>query len=79
MGSLGSRPSPFRARFHYVHAANIRSLCACGKHSLANVCRMHIMKTRTERGRPGTETSSECLPHAHNENAHGTGKAWNRG
>ena len=41
--SLGSRPSPFRVRFHYAHAAIIQS------------------------------------QHVHNENAHGTGKAWNRG
>ena len=49
MGSLGSRPSLFRACFHYAHAENIRSKLT------ANVCRMHIMKTRTERGRPGIE------------------------
>ena len=51
LGSLGSRPSPFRARFHYAHAVNIRSKLVLA----SNVYRMRIMKTRTERGRPGTE------------------------
>ena len=38
--SIRSRPPPFRARF------NNRFL---------NVCRLRIIKTRTKRGRPGTE------------------------
>ena len=51
--SLGSRPSPFRARFNYAHAENFRS-----KLELAsNVCCMHIIKMHLKRGRPGTEAN----------------------
>ena len=49
---LASVPPPFRARFHYAHAANIRSKLA------ANVYRMRIMKTRMERGKPGTDATT---------------------
>ena len=47
--SLASRPSPFRTRFYYVYAANIRSS--------GNVCCMRIIKMCTERGRPGTKAN----------------------
>ena len=53
LSSLGSRPSPFRARFNYAHAANIRSKLGLG----SNVYRMRIIKAHTERGRPGSEAT----------------------
>ena len=42
--SLGSRPPPFRARFNYTEAANIQKT---------------VIKTRTERGRPGTDAITQ--------------------
>ena len=61
-GSLGSRPSQFRARFNYAHVANIRSKLF--PELAANVYRMRIMKTCTERGRPGTEAKLQGFYHS---------------